>query len=206
MKPNRILAKIDRRQLAAYAVILFFMAVTVGHVANYAASFESDGWRALGLFYALAIDASIIVCAWLTRWKTTGRWAWIGYLLSVLASGLMNVAQVRPWSREWFAWVYAVFPTVAQSLLGFLARDAGQFTKSRSSNDEVVQLRAKVRELEKGRTMKEPTRADYLELCAGLNGNMPTNARSVNKLLQDHGYYARPDATARSWCSTEARK
>jgi len=100
------------------------MAVTVAHVASYAGSFEPDGWRWVGWFYALAVDASIAVCAWLTRWKTTRVMAWVGFFAFTVASGALNIAQVRPWDFELFTWIYALFPTAAIALLGFLARDA----------------------------------------------------------------------------------
>ena len=111
----------DRRQIAAYAVIILFMAVTIGHVASYTGGFEPLGQEWLGFFYALAVDASIAVCAWLTRWKTTERWAWLGYVAFTIASGVLNIAHIAP--RAIGAWVYAVFPTLAIALLGFLARD-----------------------------------------------------------------------------------
>lgn len=119
---------LDLRYLAVALVIVVFMAVTVGHVANYAGSFESSGWQWLGWPYALAVDAAIVICAWLTRWKTTRTWAWAGYFAFVAASGAMNAAAVQPWARSWpewvFAWIYALFPTAAIGLLGFLARQA----------------------------------------------------------------------------------
>jgi hypothetical protein len=119
---------LDTRWLAVATVIAVFMAVTVGHVAHYAGSFEDPGFRWLGVPYALAVDAAIVLCAWMTRWKTTRGWAMFGYFLFVAASGAMNAAAVRPWARAWpdwaFAWVYALFPTAAIGLLGFLARKA----------------------------------------------------------------------------------
>jgi len=53
-------------------------------------------------------------------------WAWAGYFAFTIASGTLNVAAVRPWAQASAggAWVYAVFPTAAIALLGFLARDA----------------------------------------------------------------------------------
>lgn len=119
---------LDTRWLAVATVIAVFMAVTVGHVANYAGGFEAGGWSWLGWPYALAVDAAIVLCAWMTRWKTTRAWAWAGYFAFVAASGAMNAAAVRPWALPWpdraFAWVYALFPTGAIGLLGFLARKA----------------------------------------------------------------------------------
>ena len=76
---DNLTRKLDRRQAAAYAVVVGFMAVTVGHVAAYSGSFEPPGWAWLGWAYALAVDGSIIVCAWLTRWATTRRWARVGF-------------------------------------------------------------------------------------------------------------------------------
>lgn len=120
---------LDTRWLAVGAIIGVFMLVTVGHVAAYAGSFEADGWAWLGLPYALAVDAAIVVCAWMTRWKTTRTWAMFGYAAFVLASGAMNAAAVKPWAQPWpyeffAAWTYALFPTAAIGLLGFLARQA----------------------------------------------------------------------------------
>lgn len=209
--------KTDRRQVAAYVVIVLFMAVTIGHVANYAGSFETGGWTALGWLYALAVDGAIVVCAWLTLWKTTRTWAWVGYVLAVIASGVLNVAQVRPWSRDFGAWVYAVFPTVAQALLGFLARDAGTFTKSRDSDARVADLRAELKQaraeltgaraeyeqelarLAQARTFKRADKSVYVQLCASLNGNAPADVQAVQDLLNDSGYYAVPGSTARTW-------
>ncbi len=208
------LAKLDRRQAAAYGVIALFMAVTVGHVANYAGSFEPDGWAGLGWLYAIAVDGAIAVCAWLTLWKTTRTWAWAGYILAVVASGLLNVAQVQPWTRDFGAWVYAIFPTVAQALLGFLARDAGTFTKSRSSDERVARLGAELKqakgELAQARAdsaqshqLKRAKKTDFDKIRAGLNGDAPDGPRGVNDLLNECGYYAVPDSTARNWAKGE---
>jgi hypothetical protein len=196
------------RQTTTYIVIALLMAVTVGHAATYAGSFEPAGWAWLGWAYAIAVDLAIAVCAYYTRWKATRTWASAGYIAFVSASGVLNIAYIQPWLHEPGAWVYALFPTVAQALLGFLARDAGKLTKRRETSEAEVKLRDQLRELRKHnkelaqrRALKDPTRADYDELCAGINGNAPTDARGVNRLLQDNGYYARPDATARSWCA-----
>ena len=43
----------DRRRGAAYAVIVVFMVVTVGHVAAFTGSMEPEGWEWLGWPYAL---------------------------------------------------------------------------------------------------------------------------------------------------------
>ena len=104
------------------------MAVTVAHVASYAGSFEPDGWQTVGWFYALAVDASIAICAWLTRWKTTRGMAWVGFVAFTVMSGLLNVSHIKPWQYSGWeavgAWAYSLFPTAAIALLGFLARDA----------------------------------------------------------------------------------
>lgn len=125
-----------------------FMIVTVGHVAGYTGSFEQSGSEWLGWPYAIAVDASIAMCAYLTRWATTRRWAWIGYFAFVTASGALNVAYIDP--QVWGEWIYALFPTGAIALLGFLARDVellaerssrSSGTKRRKSQDvqEIVQ-------------------------------------------------------------------
>ena len=196
------------RQTTTYLVIVLLMAVTVGHAANYAGSFEQQGWAWLGWAYAIAVDFAIALCAFYTRWATTRRWASVGYIVFVLASGALNVAYIAPWTHDPGAWVYALFPTGAQALLGFLARDAGRLVKRREAGEAEEKLRGQLRELRnenkllaQARRIREPDRADYEQLCADLNGNTPTTAREVNKLLQDNGFYARPDSTAGSWCA-----
>lgn len=193
---------LDRRQLASYAVIAGFMAVTVGHVAAYTGSFEPDGWRWLGWVYALAVDVGIIACAWMTQWKTT-HLAWPAYIILIIGSGLLNVAQVAPWKRDLGAWIYAILPTVAQGLLGFLARDASAFTKRRNDSEAVARLRAELKqvrtELAQVGAMKEPSADLFGEICADLDGGAPKTARAANRLLNDCGYYAVPDSTVRNW-------
>ena len=126
----------DKRRLYPAAVIVALMAVTVGHVAAYAGSFEIDGWAWLGWPYALAVDAAIVVAAYFTQWKTT-RLAWWLYAAFVLASGFLNVGAVKPWERSGFdvasAWVYALFPTLAIAGLGFLERQADSLSSAAES-------------------------------------------------------------------------
>jgi len=64
---------------------------------------------------------------------------------------------------------------------------------------ELRSLRAELRQMKQARQMKPPSAAVYSQLCADMNGNLPTTARAVNKLLNDHGHYAAPDRTAASW-------
>ena len=201
---------IDRRQAAAYGVVVAFMAVTVGHVATYTGSFESGNWRLLGWCYALGVDASILVCAWLTRWKTTARWAWIGYVSFVLASGALNVAQVAPTSAG--AWVYALFPTAAQALLGFLARDAGSFrTGSRDADQEKRELRAEVKsiraelaqaraELAQPPELTAPDFGIFAQVYAGLDGKQAELKPSgANIELVRAGFAPVSESTVRGW-------
>ncbi len=205
------------RQITTYLVILLLMVVTVGHAASYSGSFEPEGWAWLGWAYAIAVDLAIAVCAYYTRWATTRRWASIGYISFVVASGMLNVAHLRPWTHDLGAWVYALFPTGAQALLGFLARDAGRLTKKREAGEIETKLRAQLRMLRKehteqsaalhsdidrlaqAHTMKRAKRPDFENLCAGLNGDRPGDVRAVNDLLNERGFYAVPDSTARSW-------
>ena len=193
----------DKRQVAAYAVIIAFMIVTVGHVASYTGSFEAGGWRFLGWFYAFGVDASIIVCAWLTRWKTTERWAWVGYVSFVVASGALNVAQVAPASLG--AWVYATFPTAAQALLGFLARDAGGFrSPSRDTDEEKRKLRAEVKrlgvELAQKRKLTAPNFEQFAQVYAGLDGQRAgLKPSGANVALAQAGFAPISEGTARGW-------
>ena len=193
----------DRRQVAAYAVVGAFMIVTVGHVANYTGDFEPDGWRWLGWLYAFGVDASIIVCAWLTRWKTTERWAWAGYVSFVLASGALNVAQVVPSGLG--AWVYALFPTAAQALLGFLARDAGSFrTGSRDTDNEKRELRAEIKrlrsELAQKRELSAPDFYIFAQVYAGLDGSrVELKPSGANVELVRAGFAPVSESTVRGW-------
>lgn len=77
---------------------------------------------------------------------------------------------------------------------------ADEREKTQKWRNRARELEQRCAELEQSRTMKEAEYADYERLVAGMNGNAPGDARAVNKLLQDNGFYARPDATARSWC------
>lgn len=110
----------DNRRRSLLIIIFLLMVVTVPHVAIYAGSFEPPGSFWLGWPYSLAVEASVIVCAYFTKWQTTKGWAWAGYFGFVVASGIMNVGYIQP--DTFPAWTYALFPTAAISLLGFLYR------------------------------------------------------------------------------------
>jgi hypothetical protein len=59
--------------------------------------------------------------------------------------------------------------------------------------------RAEIAELERGRAFAEPSNEIYQAICANLNGNRPTNAQGVNRLLVENGYWPVAGSTARSW-------
>ena len=86
----------DKRRIPILLVIGFFMLVTVSHIALYAGSFEPDGFSGFGWPYALAVEVSIIICAYFTKWQTTKLWAWVGYFAFVMASGVMNFGFIQP--------------------------------------------------------------------------------------------------------------
>lgn len=75
--------------------------------------------------------------------------------------------------------------------------------KTRKVKEEIEQQKAEVvrlkAQLAQKRAMSEPSREAFDEVCASLNGGKPENARGVNKLLNDYGYYAVPSSTARTW-------
>lgn len=130
----------DNRRKSLIAIIVTFMVVTVPHVAIYASSFEPPISFWLGWPYSLAVEASIIVCAYFTKWQTTKVISWVGYFVFVFASGIMNVGYIQP--ETFPAWTYALFPTAAISLLGLLYRqvdklvlvaEAGKKTRSESA-------------------------------------------------------------------------
>jgi len=117
----------DNRRKWIIGSMVPFGLVTIVHVTAYAASFEPSLWTAwLGLPYAVAVEMAIIVAAYFTRWEKTQRIAWAGYFAFVIASGLMNVGYLAPEFTlsvaAVAAWTYALFPTVAIALLGFLYR------------------------------------------------------------------------------------
>lgn len=117
----------DNRRKSLLIIIFSFMVVTVPHVAIYAGSFEPSGSSWLGWPYSLAVEASVIVCAYFTKWQTTRLWAWVGYFGFVVASGIMNVGYIQP--DTFPTWTYALFPTAAISLLGFLYRQVDKLVQ-----------------------------------------------------------------------------
>lgn len=236
--------KIDRRQLLVIIVVALFMAVTVGHVASYTGSFEPAGWEWLGILYALAVDASIGVCALLTRWTTTKKWALRGYVVFTLADGIFNVGHVKPWATDVpiTAWVYALFPTASQALLGMLVRDAGAFRKKSDTDEKTTKLRVELRaaraeltqshdraravlqethaelqeahaelrearaELARPRELAKPEYADFVQLCAGMDGQLATmRGKDANLALVRAGFAPISGRTAQDWVK-RARK
>lgn len=75
--------------------------------------------------------------------------------------------------------------------------------KTRAAKAEIEQYKAEVvrlnAEFAQKRAMSEPSREVFNEICTDGNGNAPGDARAVNKLLNDSGFYSVPDSTARSW-------
>lgn len=216
----------EHARTVIYVIVGLLMAVTVGHVAEFTGSLEPGGNRWLGWPYAIAVDLAIAACAWLTTWATTSTWAWVGYVLFVGASGAMNVAHVRPWERgadAIGAWIYAVFPTVAQALLGFLARDAGKFHRRRSESAEMADLRASLKtisakaadyaqqvarleaELDGPRDLLGTTRAAFDAFRATVNGQgAGLTAAQWNVELARAGMAPISESTLRAWIK-EAR-
>lgn len=219
----------DRRTLAVAAIIATFMAVTVGHVAHYAGGFEDPGWAWLGWFYALAVDAAIVVCAWLTRWTTTRRWAWLGYFAFVAASGAMNAAAIKPWLEPGieaiFAWIYSLFPTAAIGLLGFLARQAEAVAQHGRRRGAWAALSTRITAAIAGEpgagaggtapappqiaqvAQPEPqpvaTIADFRRIFAGMNGDRPQGtdfgAADAAELVQGAGLALPSRRTLQAW-------
>lgn len=128
----------DSRRLYPLLTIALFIAVTITHEATYASSFEQAGFRFIGWPYAIAINISILVTEFFLQWKTTRRWAWIGFGISTIGSGMMNVAYVQPWLRAdaFFAWVYALLPTAIIVVLGFLSSGAGSLASRQEARWE----------------------------------------------------------------------
>ena len=204
----------DSRYLAVAAIIVVFMLVTVGHVAHYAGSFEDGGWTFLGWPYAIGVDAAIVVCAWLTRWKSTRVFAWVGYFAFVAASGAMNAAAIKPWLQPWpewlFAWVYSLFPTAAIGLLGFLA-GAAEVVAERSHKRgalAAIVSRISVR-MAQPAPLSAPLSAplgrranmtDVSAIVASMNGNRAQLTTSeLRGLLAGQGFDESPESTLRHW-------
>lgn len=122
--------RIDTRRLAPVFVIGLFIVVTISHEASYAGSFEKEGYEFVGWPYAIAMNLSILIAEYFTRWTTTRTWAWRAFYIVAIGSGLMNVAYIRPWELdgmdELFAWIYAILPTVIIIFLGFLSSSVGK--------------------------------------------------------------------------------
>ena len=70
---------------------------------------------------------------------------------------------------------------------------------ARKLGQRCTELEQRCSELAQARAMKKADAAIYREICAGMNGDAPANAKEVNRLLNDCGYYAVSDSTARSW-------
>lgn len=117
----------DNRRFWVLSVIILFMIVTVAHVAFYAASFEPPTTRIMGWFYAVGVEACIIITAYYTKFKTTRAWAYIIFLGLVIASGILNIGYIEPEGIP--EWTYAIFPTAAIASLGFLYRQVDTLVK-----------------------------------------------------------------------------
>ena len=152
---------IDNRKKAIWTIIGLFMIVTTFHVAFYAASFEKEGGTALSWPYALGVDLAIIVCSYFTRWQITKAPAWTGYFVFTLMSGAMNIGWIKPgWDIA--AISYAVFPTVAIALLGWLFRQVDKLTATSKPNVKVAKASQSVADASKSEV--EPT--DFCEWCS----------------------------------------
>jgi hypothetical protein len=211
----------DKRRLVVIAVIAAFMVVPIAHVAAYTGSLERDGWQWVGWFYAVGVDASIAVCAWFTRWQTTRRPSVFGYVLFSLMDGAFNIGYIQPWEKDTpvAAWAYAILPTAAVIVLGWLIRDVGKFSKRKDTADaETARLRASLKEtraeLTQAHTETEQTRAelaqkrtlrdtsfdDFVQLYAGDGATLREMAPSDGNLaLVRAGFAPIAESTWRNW-------
>ena len=100
-------------------------------------------------------------------------------------------------------WLALLFPaaSVGCAIGGTIPRAVARYKSAKSDEGkaEVRELREKVQALRTARQLREPERADFEQICASLNGKTPKTARGVNRLLNDNGFYAVADSTARSW-------
>lgn len=110
----------DKRKISVWIVISGFLIVTTAHVSFYALQFEPTASHLLSWPFALMVDGAILVFSYFTRWQLTSKSAWVGYFLCTVMSGLMNIGYVNPQTIP--AWAYAIFPTLAIALLGWLFR------------------------------------------------------------------------------------
>lgn len=194
----------DFRRWSVLITIAIFMIVTVAHVAVYAGQYEPDGWRFLGVLYALGVEASIAICAYFTAWATTRRWAWIGFVLFTVASGVMNWGYIEP--ATFHGWVYALFPTAAIALSGFLYRQVDVLTKYRHhSPDKARKPKTKLPELPEVETeiktelpqgLKRIPRnlADFRNMVT--NGEANSETLTGNDLARIKGF---SDRQGRNW-------
>lgn len=69
----------------------------------------------------------------------------------------------------------------------------------RISEERLAQVREELTRAKQRSVFKRADKTAYTNICAGLNGSAPTTPRGVNDLLNEQGYYAVPDSTARTW-------
>ena len=142
-KPKSSRKRIDNRRFAPLFVIGLFVLVTISHEAFYAGSFEHEGFKVIGWPYAVGMNMSILIAEYFTRWSTTRKWAWAAFYVVSIGSGMMNVAYVRPWTvigiDGFFAWIYAILPTVIIIFLGFLSSSVGKLASSQEARWERLQ-------------------------------------------------------------------
>ncbi len=170
--------KVDWRRLFPYVAIILLMSVTISHEAKYAGSFEPPDLEYVGWPYAIAINLSIIISEFFVRWKTTRKWAWISFCVFTIMSGGMNSAWVRPWDLggidAFFAWSYALFPTLGIVSLGFLASSTAKLSDATEKRWENEYKKAKAKEKELKAKLK-------LKLNANAKAKPNVSAKAVVK-------------------------
>ena len=132
--------RIDTRRFWPLLIIILVVSVTITHEAEYAGTFEQDGLESIGWRYAIAINLAIVVGEFFTSWASTRQWAWAVFFVATVGSGLLNIAYVKPWNISnvdmWFAWIYAVLPTIIIVVTGFLSNKVSKIAKTQENRWE----------------------------------------------------------------------
>lgn len=134
-----------------------------------------------------ALVLPTFIASILANWYEFQGQVWLALLFPVAVAGCAVGAQIPR--------------SVAQHRRGKSDEGKAELRKVKRERDEVRAELARLRaESAQSRQLRRADKTAYANICAGLNGGTaPTTPRGVNDLLNDEGYYAVPDSTARTW-------
>jgi hypothetical protein len=171
------------------------------------------GWGWLGLVLNTTTDiASEVISYWCGRLaqdasikkRKMAKWLWVAQFALVFFAWLFGWRQIIPILREiepqdwkWLAPLMAAFTPIALVAVGYTqALLAGKIENEKPAQTETkaVQVKPKVAQLKPSKI------ADWRGICVGLNGERRNMTYTrVNEILNEHGFEAKPESTARYW-------